>query len=133
MPINRENLLPLEAYARERNAFRARVMEHKKRRTVQLGAHVTLVFEDELTIRYQVQEMLRIERIFEEEGIQEELAAYNPLVPDGRNLKATMMIEYPDPVERARRLAELIGLEDKVWIQVKGHERVWAVADEDLE
>jgi len=90
-------------------------------------------FEDELTIRYQVQEMLRIERIFEEEGISEELAAYNPLVPDGRNLKATMMIEYPDPEERAKRLAELIGIEDKVWLQATGHERVWAIADEDLD
>ena len=125
--------MSLETYARERPQFRAKVIAHKKDRTVHLGEHVTLVFEDELTIRYQVQEMLRIERIFEEEGIQEELAAYNPLVPDGRNLKATMMIEYPDQVERARRLAELIGIEDKVWIQVKGHERVWAVADEDLE
>ena len=131
--IDRSSLMTLETYARERPQFRAKVIAHKKDRTVHLGEHVTLVFEDELTIRYQVQEMLRIERIFEEEGIQEELAAYNPLVPDGRNLKATMMIEYPDPVERARRLAELIGLEDKVWIQVKGHERVWAVADEDLE
>ena len=131
--IERASLMTLETYARERPQFRAKVIAHKKDRTVHLGEHVTLVFEDELTIRYQVQEMLRIERIFEEEGISEELAAYNPLVPDGRNLKATMMIEYPDPVERARRLAELIGLEDKVWIQVKGHERVWAVADEDLE
>ena len=131
--IDRASLMTLETYARERPQFRAKVIAHKKDRTVHLGEHVTLVFEDELTIRYQVQEMLRIERIFEEEGIQEELAAYNPLVPDGRNLKATMMIEYPDQVERARRLAELIGIEDKVWIQVKGHERVWAVADEDLE
>ena len=131
--IDRASLMTLETYARERPQFRAKVIAHKKDRTVHLGEHVTLVFEDELTIRYQVQEMLRIERIFEEEGIQEELAAYNPLVPDGRNLKATMMIEYPDQVERARRLAELIGIEDKVWIQVKGHARVWAVADEDLE
>jgi hypothetical protein len=130
--IDRASLMTLETYARERPQFRAKVIAHKKDRTVHLGEHVTLVFEDELTIRYQVQEMLRIERIFEEEGIQEELAAYNPLVPDGRNFKATMMIEYPDQVERARRLAELIGIEDKVWIQVKGHERVWAVADEDL-
>ncbi len=131
--IDRSSLMTLETYARERPQFRAKVIAHKKHRTVHLGENVTLVFEDELTIRYQVQEMLRIERIFEEEGIKEELAAYNPLVPDGSNLKATMMIEYPDPVERARRLAELIGIEDKVWIQVKGHERVWAVADEDLE
>ncbi len=131
--IDRASLMTLETYARERPRFRAKVIAHKKHRTVHLGEHITLVFEDELTIRYQVQEMLRIERIFEEEGIKEELAAYNPLVPDGRNLKATMMIEYPDPGERSRRLAELIGIEDRVWIQVEAHERVWAVADEDLE
>jgi hypothetical protein len=131
--IDRASLMTLEAYARERPQFRAKVMAHKKNRTVQLGEHLTLIFEDELTIRYQVQEMLRIERIFEEEGIREELNAYNPLVPDGRNLKATMMLEYPDPEERSRRLGELIGIEDKVWIQVEAHERVWAVADEDLE
>jgi hypothetical protein len=133
MPIHRESLLPLEAYARERNAFRARVMEHKKRRTVPLGAHVTLLFEDELTIRYQVQEMLRIERIFEEEGIQGELDAYNPLVPDGSNWKATMLIEYPDPEERKRRLELLKGIERGVWVEVQGHPRVHAIADEDLD
>ena len=126
--IDRASLMTLETYARERPQFRARVLAHKKDRTVHLGEHLTLVFEDELTIRYQVQEMLRIERIFEDEGIQEELAAYNPLV-----LKATMMIEYPDPEERARRLAELIGIEDKVWLRAAGHERVWAIADEDLD
>ncbi len=131
--IDRASLMTLETYARERPQFRGKVIAHKKHRTVHLGEHVTLVFEDELTIRYQVQEMLRIERIFEEEGIGEELAAYNPLVPDGRNLKATMMLEYPDPDERSKRLAELIGIEDKVWIQVETHERVWAVADEDLD
>ncbi len=131
--IDRASLMTLETYARERPQFRAKVIAHKKDRTVHLGEHVTLVFEDELTIRYQVQEMLRIERIFEEEGIQEELAAYNPLVPDGRNLKATMMIEYPDPDERSRQLSELIGIEDRVSIQVDAHERAWAVADEDLE
>jgi hypothetical protein len=131
--IDRASLITLETYARERPRFRAKVLAHKKHRTVHLGEHVTLVFEDELTIRYQVQEMLRIERIFEEEGIKEELAAYNPLVPDGRNLKATMMIEYPDPDERSRQLAELIGIEDRVWIQVHAREQVWAVADEDLE
>ena len=131
--IDRASLMTLETYARERPQFRAKVIAHKKHRTVHLGEHVTLVFEDELTIRYQVQEMLRIERIFEEEGIREELAAYNPLVPDGRNLKATMMIEYPDPDERAKRLADLIGIEDKVWLRVAGHERVWAIADEDLD
>src|SRR5919197_2080307 len=131
--IKRDTLLSLEAYARERNAFRARVIEHKKRRTVQLGADVTLQFEDELTIRYQVQEMLRIERIFEEEGIESELAAYNPLVPDGTNWKATMLIEYPDAEERKRMLALLRGIERGIWVQVEGHARVNAVADEDLE
>jgi len=127
------SLMTLESYARERAQFRAQVMAHKKDRNVPLGEHVTLLFEDELTIRYQVQEMLRVERIFEEEGIREELDAYNPLVPDGRNLKATLMVEYPDADERRRKLAELIGIEDKVWVQVGTHERVWAIADEDLD
>jgi len=131
--IDHASLMTLETYARERPQFRAKVIAHKKHRTVHLGEHVTVVFEDELTIRYQVQEMLRIERIFEEEGIKEELAAYNPLVPDGRNLKATMMIEYPDPDERAKRLADLIGIEDKVWLRAAGHERIPAIADEDLD
>ena len=131
--ITRESLLSLEAYARERNAFRARVIEHKKRRTVPLGSHVTLLFEDELTIRYQVQEMLRIERIFEAQGIQHELDSYNPLVPDGSNWKATMLIEYPDAEQRKRKLAELKGIERRVWIEVQGGERVYAIADEDLE
>ena len=108
-------------------------MEHKKRRTVHLGAHLTLQFEDELTIRYQVQEMLRIERIFEEDGIRHELDAYNPLVPDGANWKATMLIEYPDADERRRMLAALKGIEREVWVQVDGHQRVRAIADEDLE
>ncbi len=131
--IKRESLLSLESYARDRNAFRARVMEHKKRRTVHLGANLTLLFEDELTIRYQVQEMLRIERIFEDEGIQGELDAYNPLVPDGTNWKATMLIEYPEPEERRRMLERLKGIERQVWVQVQGHGRVAAIADEDLE
>lgn len=131
--IERGSLLPLETYSRERNAFRGRVIEHKKHRTVHLGEHVTLLFEDELTIRYQIQEMLRIERIFEEEGIQHELDAYNPLVPDGSNLKATMMIEYPDVAERQRKLARLKGIEDRVWVQVAGFPRVYAIADEDLD
>ena len=131
--IERGSLLSLEAYARERQAFRARVIEHKKRRTVHLGDHVTLIFEDELTIRYQVQEMLRIERIFEEAGIEDELEAYNPLVPDGTNLKATMMIEYPDANERRRALAQLKGIEDRVWVQVGEGARVYAIADEDLD
>ena len=131
--IEHGSLLSLEAYARERNAFRARVIEHKKRRAVALGAHVTLQFEDELTIRYQIQEMLRIERIFEEDGIRQELDAYNPLVPDGSNLKATMMIEYPDVAERQRALAQLKGIEDRVWVQAGDAACVYAIADEDLE
>jgi hypothetical protein len=131
--IERGSLLSLEAYARQRGEFRARVIAHKKNRKVELGDHVALAFEDELTIRYQIQEMLRIERVFEEDGIRGELDAYNPLVPDGRNFKATMMIEYPDPAERKRMLARLKGIEDRVWIRVDGHERVYAVADEDLE
>ncbi len=131
--IERRSLLSLEAYARERHAFRARVIEHKKRRTVHLGDHVTLIFEDELTVRYQIQEMLRIERIFEETGIEDELEVYNPLVPDGGNLKATMMIEYTDVAERQRSLAQLKGIEDRVWLQVAGGVRVYAIADEDLE
>jgi len=131
--IARDSLLSLEAYAKERKAFRARVIAHKKNRTIRLGEHVSLLFEDELTIRYQVQEMLRIERIFEEEGIQHELDAYNPLIPDGSNLKATMLIEYPDVAERHDRLAALKGIERKVWVQVEGCEPVTAIADEDLE
>ncbi len=131
-PIGRGSLLSLEDYARARNEFRARVMEHKKHRTVHLGANLTLLFEDELTIRYQVQEMLRIERIFEEEAIRDELETYNPLIPDGSNWKATMLLEYPDEEERRRRLAELIGIEDRVWVQVDGCKRVPAIADEDL-
>ncbi len=131
--IDRDSLLSLEAYARQRKEFRAKVMAHKRDRTVHLGAHVTLLFEDELTIRYQVQEMLRIERTFEEPGIQDELDAYNPLIPDGRNFKATMMIEYADAEERKRALAKLKGIEDRVWIRVEGCARVYAIADEDLE
>ncbi|PZP50515.1 MAG: DUF3501 domain-containing protein [Azospira oryzae] len=131
--ITRESLMSLEDYAKARPDFRARVMEHKKNRKVSLGDHVTLHFEDELTMRYQIQEMLRAERIFEEEGIQDELDAYNPLVPDGTNWKATMMIEYPDLDERKAMLKKLIGIEDRVWVQVGGLERVYAIADEDLE
>ncbi len=131
--LSRDSLMTLERYSKERPQFRARVMEHKKNRTVHLGEHVLLIFEDELTIRYQIQEMLRAERIFEEEGIQEELDAYAPLVPDGSNWKATMMIQYPDIDERRRMLAQLIGIEDRVWVQVAEHDRVFAIADEDLE
>lgn len=130
--ITRESLMTLEAYAKARPAFRARVLEHKRPRTVHLGEHVTLVFEDELTMRYQIQEMLRIEKMFEEEGIQDELDAYNPLVPDGRNFKATMLLEYENVDERRAALARLKGIEDRVWVQVEGCPKVYAIADEDL-
>ena len=131
--ITRESLMTLESYAKARTDFRAKVLEHKKPRAVPLGDHVTLLFEDELTIRYQIQEMLRIEKTFEESGIQDELEAYNPLIPDGRNFKATMLIEYPDVEERRVALAKLKGIEDRVWVQVEGSPRVYAIADEDLE
>jgi hypothetical protein len=127
------SLMTLEAYAKSRKDFRAKVIAHKQMRTVHLGEHVTLLFEDELTMRYQIQEMLRIERIFEEAGIRDEIEAYDPLVPDGSNLKATMLIEYQDPDERKRALARLKGLEDRVWVAAAGHARVYAIADEDLE
>jgi len=126
--ITRDSLMTLEAYAKARPEFRARVIAHKKNRVLHLGGNVTLIFEDELTIRYQVQEMLRAERIFEAEGIEDELGAYNPLVPDGSNWKATMMIEYPDLDERRQKLEKLIGVEDKVWVKVEGHQRVYAIA-----
>ncbi len=131
--ITRESLLTLEAYAKERPAFRSRVLAHKKARTVHLGDHVTLLFEDELTIRYQVQEMLRIEKTFEEAGIRDELDAYNALVPDGTNLKATMLIEYEDVAERQAALAKLRGIEKQTWLKVDGFEPVFAIADEDLD
>ena len=131
--LTRDDLFSLEEYAEQRTAFRAKVLAHKKNRKVHLGEHVTLYFEDRLTIQYQIQEMLRIEKIFEKHGIQEELDAYNPLIPDGRNLKATFMVEYEDVEERKGALAKLIGIEDKVWVQVKGFDKVYAIADEDLE
>ncbi|MCE2858965.1 MAG: DUF3501 family protein [Oxalobacteraceae bacterium] len=131
--ITRESLMGLETYAKTRIEFRKQVMEHKKNRSVYLGNHVTLLFEDELTLRYQVQEMLRIEKIFEEEGIQSELDAYNPLCPEGSNFKATMLIEYGNIAERKVALAKLIGIEDRLFIQVEGQPRVYAIADEDLE
>lgn len=131
--ITAESLMSLEQYAKNRKEYRAKVLAHKKNRTVILGEHITLVFEDELTMRYQIQEMLRVERIFEEEGIRDELNAYNPLVPDGSNWKATMLIQYPDIEQRRKALADLIGIEDRVWVQVEGHPRVHAIADEDLE
>ena len=133
MKIARESLMTLEAYAKSRKDFRAKVIAHKKSRTVHLGDHVTLLFEDELTIRYQVQEMLRIEKIFEEQGIQDELDAYNPLIPDGRNFKATMLIEYEDVNERQAALARMKGIEDRTWVQVEGSSKVYAIADEDLD
>ncbi len=132
-----ESLLSLEAYARERKSIRSRVIAHKQLRTLHVGDHLTLIFEDEQTIRYQVQEMLRIERIFEDEGIRGELEAYNPLIPDGGNLKATMMLEYPDAEVRRRELAGLKGIEDLTWVQVDAPggpmRRVFAIADEDLD
>ena len=131
--IARESVLTLEAYARERKAFRERVLAHKKPRAVPLGEHVTLLFEDELTMRYQIQEMLHAERIFEEAGIQDELDAYNPLIPDGHNWKATLQVEYEDLAERRQALAQLRGIEDRVWVQVAGQPRVLAIADEDME
>ena len=130
--ISRDSLLTLEAYARQRKEFRSRVLAHKKNRILHIGPNVTLIFEDELTVRYQVQEMLRIEKTFEEQGIRDELDAYNPLIPDGTNLKATMMIEYEDSDERARALARLIGIESRVYVEVDGTERCYAIADEDL-
>ncbi|KLU21316.1 hypothetical protein EOS_36845 [Caballeronia mineralivorans PML1(12)] len=133
MSIARHSLLSLENYSKSRIAMRTQVIEHKKERTVPLGNHVTFLFEDELTIRYQIQEMLHIEKIFEEEGIQAELDAYLPLVPDGSNLKATMQIEYANEIERHAALARLIGIEDRVFVQVEGEPPVYAIADEDLE
>jgi Protein of unknown function (DUF3501) len=131
--ITRDSLMSLESYAKIRPAMRAEIMAHKKNRMVELGDHITLIFEDEKTMRYQIQEMLRAERTFEEAGIQDELDAYNPLVPDGSNWKATMMIQYSDPDERKVALAKLKGIEDRVWVQVADQPKVFAIADEDLE
>ena len=131
--IHRDSLLTLEAYSKIRKTSRADAIAHRKLRSVQLGEHITLQFEDERTIRRQIQEMLHIEKIFDEEGIQSEIEAYGPLVPDGTNWKATMLIEYPDPHERKRELARLIGVEDRMFIEVEGHGRVYAIADEDLD
>ncbi len=131
--LKREDLMSLEEYAEKRAEFRKQVLEHKKNRNVALGEHATLYFEDEKTIQYQIQEMLRIEKIFEADAINEELEAYNPLIPDGSNWKATFMIEYGDAEERAKVLATLVGVEDKVWVQVDGFEKVYAIADEDME
>jgi hypothetical protein len=131
--ITRDELLSLEDYSRQRAELRQKVMAHKAKRRAHIGKHATLSFEDRLTMQYQVQEMLRVEKIFEDEGIEEELASYNPLIPDGDNWKATLMIEYPDPSDRAQHLSRLIGVEDRVWVKVGGHDRVYPIADEDLE
>ena len=131
--LTRDDLWSLEEYATKRSDFRAEVMAHKKTRQLALGGHARLYFEDATTIRYQIQEMLRIERVFEAEGIEEELSAYNPLIPDGQNWKATFMIEIPDPAQRAVRLGEMIGIEDQVWLQVGDLDRIVPIADEDLD
>lgn len=131
--LAREELYTLEKYSEVRPEFKTKVIAHKKDRQITLDNHATLYFEDRLTIQYQIQEMLRVERIFEATGIAEELDAYNPLIPDGSNLKATFMIEYEDEAERKRRLAELIGIEDRVWVRVDDMDKVFAIADEDLD
>jgi len=130
--IQRDSLMTLETYARSRKEYRAQVIPHKKARTVHLGEHITLMFEDELTMRYQIQEMLLSEKAFEEEAIQDELDVYNPLVPDGSNWKATMLLEYEDIEARRTALMQLKGVEDRVWVAVAGCAKVWAIADEDL-
>jgi hypothetical protein len=132
-PLKREDLYPLEQYAARRAQFRAEVMAHKRDRQVAVGPNATLSFEDRLTMQYQVQEMLRAERIFEPAGIEEELAAYNPLIPEGTNWKATLMLEFPDVDERRAALARLKGIESRVWVCVAGHETIYAIADEDLD
>ncbi len=131
--LKRSDLYSLEAYAEIRDDFRKKVIAHKKNRRLSLGDHLILLFEDRLIMQYQIQEMLRIERIFEPEAIQEELDAYNPLIPDGNNWKATLMIEYSDVEERKRALARLIGIEKQTWVKIEGHEKVFPVANEDLE
>ena len=131
--LRREDLWSLEEYALRRSEFRTEVMAHKKTRQLALGRHARLYFEDNVTIRYQIQEMLRIEKTFEAAGIEEELSAYNPLIPDGHNWKATFMIEFGDPIERAQRLSEMKGIEDLVWLQVGDLDRIIPIADEDLE
>ncbi len=133
MPITKDNLLTLEAYAKIRKSSKPEAIAHRRLRSVALGDHMTLQFEDEQTIRRQIQEMLHIEKIFEEDGINSEIEAYAPLVPDGSNWKATMLIEYPDPHERKRELGRLIGVEDRMFVEVEGHARIYAAADEDLD
>lgn len=132
-PLSRDDLMSLEVYAEKRSEFRAQVMAHKKLRKVAVGANATLYFEDRMTIQYQIQEMLRVERIFERSGIQEELDAYNPLIPSGSNLKATFMLEYGDPDERRVALSRLLGIEDRVWVRAGDAGKVYAIADEDLD
>jgi hypothetical protein len=133
MTITRDSLLTLEAYSKIRKSSKPEAIAHRKLRSVALGEHMTLQFEDEKTIRRQIQEMLHIEKIFDEEGINSEIEAYAPLVPDGTNWKATMLIEYPDPHERKRELSRLIGVEDRMFVEVEGHARSYAIADEDLD
>ncbi len=133
MTISRDSLMTLEAYAKYRKAHKTETIAHRRLRSVHLGDHLNVQFEDEKTIRIQIQEMLRIEKIFEEDGIQSEIDAYAPLVPDGSNWKATMLLEYPDPNERKRELARLIGIEDRMFVEVEGHARIYAIADEDLD
>ena len=131
--ITPDNLMSLEAYSKYRKTNKESILAHRKLRSVHLGENMTLQFESEMTVRYQIQEMLRIEKIFEEDGILQEIEAYAPLVPEGSNWKATMLIEYPDENERRRELARLIGVEDRMFIEVEGHARVYAIADEDLD
>lgn len=131
--ITPDSLMSLEAYSKFRKTHKAEVLAHRKLRSVHLGEHITLQFESETTIRYQIQEMLRIEKIFEEEGIQDEIEAYAPLLPEGTNWKGTMMLEYTDINERKRELSRLIGIEDRMFVEVEGHARVYAIADEDLD
>ena len=131
--LSRKDLYSLEEYSEIRDEFRARVMEHKKNRRLNLGDNLVLLFEDRLVMHYQVQEMLKAEKIFEADGIQEELDAYNPLIPDGTNWKATMMIQYADVAERQQMLAKLVGIENRVWLRVGNHDKVYPIADEDLE
>jgi len=131
--ITRDDLMSLEQYAEQRNEFRQQVLAHKKNRQVALGPNATLYFEDRLTLLYQIQEMLRIEKVFEADGINEELEAYNPMIPSGRNFKATFMIEYADATVRAAQLEKMVNIEDLVWMQVGEHDKIWAIADEDLE
>ena len=128
-----ENLFSLEEYDNKRNAFRKEILTHKKNRKVTIGKHVSILFENYKTIQYQIQEMLRIEKIFEKKNIQSELDSYNPLIPNGNNWKATMFIEYPDPEQRRKALSLLVGIEDKVWVKISNYKEIYAIADEDMD